>query len=124
MAIQRKDTPLASTPDPTKTWQQMSQAEKTSKLAELKQKGGVERVKQYKDSISADGEKRRVLAFEKNASVRGMTVEQLRKDRDKKKPDADKYGGKACAIGKETVGCSGSEKASARRVQKEKKRTN
>jgi hypothetical protein len=120
MAIQRKDTPLAPTPDPTKTWQQMSQPEKAAKLAELKQKGGVERVKQYKDSISTDGENRRVLAFQKNAATRGMTVEQLRKDN--KKPDVDKYDGKACGIGNETVGCSGSEKASARRVKRESKR--
>jgi hypothetical protein len=81
--VKRPDTPLASTPEPT--WQKMTQLEKASKVNELRQKGGNERVRQYKDSVSTDAENRRNAAFEKNAATRGMTVEQLRKDN--KKPD-------------------------------------
>jgi len=72
-----------------KTWQSMSQPEKASKIAELKQKGGFENVKRYKDSISTDAENRRNAAFQKNADVRGLTVEQLRQanKKDERKPD-------------------------------------
>jgi len=78
MAIQRPDTPLASTPDP-KTWQQMSQPEKAKKIAELKQKGGMERVKQYKDSISQDVTNRMTEKFKQGAERRGLTVDEYAK---------------------------------------------
>ena len=62
-----------------KTWQSMSQPEKASKVAELKQKGGFENVKRYKDSISADSENRRNTAFAKGAERHGLTVEEYAK---------------------------------------------
>jgi hypothetical protein len=103
-----------------KTWQKMSQPEKASKINELKQKGGVERVKQYKDSVSTDAENRRNAAFEKNAATRGMTVDQLRKAN--KKPDIGPSN--LSGMGNDKPGCSGSERASARRVRAEAKRKN
>lgn len=51
------------------------------------------------------------------------TVAELRSwtsSNDKKK-DVDKYDGKTCKMGNETVGCAGSERKSEKRVQKEKK---
>jgi len=68
-----------------KTWQQMSQGEKGAKKQELIGKGGIERFNKYKDSVSTDATNRVNAAFEKNAAVRGMTVDQLRKDN--KKPN-------------------------------------
>jgi hypothetical protein len=68
-----------------KTWQQMSQGEKGAKKKELIGKGGIERFNKYKDSVSTDATNRVNAAFEKNAAVRGMTVDQLRKDN--KKPN-------------------------------------
>ena len=81
----RPDTPLAATPDPPKTWQQMSQAERGAKKTELIKKGGMERFSQYKDSVSTDASNRMNKAFEKNAATRGMTIDQLRADN--KKPN-------------------------------------
>lgn len=102
------------------TWQKMSQPEKASKISELKQKGGTDRVRQYKDSIAVDGENRRNAAFEKNAATRGMTVDQLRKDN--KKSDIPLSG--LSGMGNDKPGCSGSEKANARRLKAERERKN
>jgi hypothetical protein len=55
------------------TWQQMTQAEKSAKRTELISKGGTERFKQYKDSISADAKNRLETEFAKGAAKRGMT---------------------------------------------------
>lgn len=115
----RPDTPLAATPEPrfvqdtikTKTWQQMSAAEKGAKKTELVKKGGLERFKQYKDSVSADASNRANAMFEKNAATRGMTVEELRKSnaKDAKRPNAPLEGleiGKACKRGETKGSCS------------------
>ena len=103
-----------------KTWQKMSQLEKAAKVSELRQKGGPERVRQYKDSVSVDATNRLNSNFERNAAIRGLTVDQLRKAN--KKPDVtpDNLSG----MGNDKPGCSGSEKASARRVKAEAKRKN
>ena len=94
--MQRRDTPLAPTPEPRftvsqdsikpkQTWQKMSVVEKGNKKAQLIKEGGVEKFKKYKDSISKDADERVNKAFEKNAATRRMTVEQLRNDN--KKPN-------------------------------------
>ena len=101
MALNRRpDTPLAATPEPRfkvvndsikpkQSWQQMSVVEKGNKKKELIAKGGIERFQEYKDSISKDATDRVNKQFEKNAAVRGMTVEQLRQSnkKDSKKSD-------------------------------------
>lgn len=115
----RPDTPLAATPEPrfvqdstkTRTWQQMSVAEKGAKKTELIKKGGLERFKQYKDSVSADASDRANKMFEKNAATRGMTVEELRKSnaRDARKGPVPQEGleiGKACKRGATKGSCS------------------
>jgi hypothetical protein len=72
MAIKRPDTPLATTPDPPKTWNQMSVAERTAKRDEIKAKEGREGWSKYMDStLTAD--------FKKGAERRGLTVEQYAK---------------------------------------------
>ena len=75
---------------PQKTWQQMTQGEKGAKKAELVAKGGFEKFKQYKDSISADATKRLDADFERSAANRGMTVDQYKKflAQNAKQPDA------------------------------------
>lgn len=94
----RPDTPLAETPEPRfvqdsikprQSWQRMSLEEKGNKKAQLIKEGGIEKFKKYKDSVSEDSSKKANAAFEKNASVRGMTVEQLRQSnkKDSKKSD-------------------------------------
>lgn len=101
----RPDTPLATSPEPRfsvsqdsikpgkKTWQQMSAGEKGAKKTQLMKEGGIERFKSYKDSVSADANKRVNEAFEKNAATRGMTVEQLRQDNKKANVGLDGLGG-------------------------------
>lgn len=122
MAINRPDTPLASTPDPTKTWQQMSQPEKAKKIAELKQKGGMERVKQYKDSISADVTNRMTEAFKKGAERRGLTVDEYSKkvksDNKVKFTEPEN----ACGFGKERTGCARSAGQRERWLKQERNR--
>lgn len=66
-------TTQTTTPVKKPTWQQMTQAQKSAKKAELMGKGGIERFKQYKDSISADATSRREADFAKGAAKRGMT---------------------------------------------------
>jgi hypothetical protein len=80
-----------------KTWQEMSVVEKGNKKKELLKEGGMERFQKYKDSISEDATNRVNKQFEKNASTRGMTVEQLRNDN--KKPNVAEEG---LNIGKDT----------------------
>lgn len=63
---------------PQKTWQQMSAGEKGAKKAELIKKGGFERFRQYKDSISSDATNRLDADFERNAAKRGMTSDEYR----------------------------------------------
>jgi hypothetical protein len=89
-----------------KTWQQMSAAEKGAKKQELVKKGGMPRFTQYKDSISKDATKRINSEFEKNASNRGMTVDQLR--REGKRGDVGLDGLMTGGNGKEGKGKSGS----------------
>jgi hypothetical protein len=93
----RPDTPLANTPEPRivqdtikpKTWQRMTVAEKGAKKAELIKKGGMERFKQYKDSISTDATNRREAEINKAAANKGMTKEEYAKwyKKNEKKPD-------------------------------------
>ena len=101
----RPDTPLASSPEARfsvsqdsikpgkKTWQQMSAVEKGAKKTQLMKEGGIERFKTYKDSISADANKRVNEAFEKNAATRGMTVEELSKQNEKDRRKANRNDG-------------------------------
>ena len=63
---------------PKVSWQQMTQAEKAAKKAELVSKGGIDRFIQYKDSISSDATNRRDADFAKGAARKGMTVDQYR----------------------------------------------
>jgi deoxyribodipyrimidine photolyase len=67
---QAQDVPNGT---PQKTWQQMSAGEKGAKKAELVKKGGFERFKQYKDSISNDATSRLSADFGTNAAKREMT---------------------------------------------------
>jgi hypothetical protein len=99
-----------------KSWFQMSPSERTAKQAEVKSTRGREGFGQYMDSI-------RNANFQKNADVRGLTVDQLRKanKKDARKPDVEE-GLKSC--GNETTGCSGSQRASERRVKREANRKN
>jgi len=96
----------------TKTWFQMSPTERKNKQTEIKTTRGREGLSKYMDSVVNAN-------FEANAARRGKTTTQLRNAN--KKPDVDRYSGKACKMGNETEGCAGSEKASERRVEKEKK---
>lgn len=84
---QAQDAPNGT---PQKTWQQMSAGEKGAKKAELVKKGGFERFRQYKDSISNDATTRLDADFEKNAAKRGMTADQYREflSQNAKQPDA------------------------------------
>lgn len=107
-----------------KTWQSMSQPEKASKVAELKQKGGFERVKQYKDSISEDVTNRMTSAFAKGAERRGLTVDEYSKKvkKDAKAP-ADAISG-GCGFGKERTGCARSAGQRERWLKEERNRKN
>lgn len=84
----RPDTPLASTTEtaPRKTWQEMSQPEKANKLKSLPTN---EDRRSFRDSISADGEKRRQDEFSKGAAIRGLSVSDYRSKlkSDSKKPN-------------------------------------
>jgi len=92
------------------TWQQMTQAQKAAKKAELVKQGGFEKFKQYKDSISANATSKLDADFEKNAAKRGMTVDQYRSylAQNAKKADCGLDGmqgpnfnsGKSCGIAK------------------------
>jgi len=64
---------------PQVTWQQMTQAQKAAKKAELVKQGGFEKFKQYKDSISADATNRIEADFAKGAAIKNMSVDQYRK---------------------------------------------
>lgn len=72
-----------------KTWQQMNLVERTDKKNQLFKEGGPKRYMQYKDSVRADTEKRIDEQFAKNAAIRGMTVDELKKfnSKNSKKPD-------------------------------------
>lgn len=92
------------------TWQQMTQAQKAAKKAELIKQGGFERFKQYKDSISTDATNRREADFAKAAAQRGMTTAEYSKylAKNAKKADAGLDGleiGKACKRGKDKGSC-------------------
>ena len=107
-----------------KTWQSMSQPEKASKVAELKQKGGFERVKQYKDSISEDVTNRMTSAFKKGAERRGLTVDEYSKkvksDNKVKFTEPEN----ACGFGKERTGCARSAGQRERWLKEERNRKN
>jgi hypothetical protein len=98
MAIKRRDTPLAPTvfdsvkkQEPKKTWQQMSQAEKSSKKKELVEKGGISLFNKYKDSVGKQAMGRIQESFNKSASSMGMTPAEYSKylDKQKRKPDVN-----------------------------------
>lgn len=86
-AIKPKQT---TTVDKNISWQHMTQPQKAAKVNALKLEGGVERVKQYKDSISLEATNKLNAAFEKGAALRNMTVEQYAKalKNNAKMPDA------------------------------------
>jgi hypothetical protein len=114
-------TTTAQTTTPVKkpTWQRMTQAQRAAKKAEL----GPEDFKIYKDSISKDATNRRVKST-------GLTEQQLakndsiytEKERKKKSPVDDS--GQLRCIGNDKPGCSGSQRASERRVRREARRKN
>jgi len=98
MAIKRKDTPLAPTvfdtikkQEPKKTWQQMTQAEKTAKKIELVKKGGIGLFNKYKDSVGNQAMNKIQGEFNKGAQSMGMTPSEYSKylDKQKKKPDTN-----------------------------------
>lgn len=114
----RPDTPLADTPQPRfvqdtikpKTWQRMTVTEKGAKKAELIEKGGMERFKKYKDSISTDATNRREADVDKAAANKGMTRAEYERwyKKNEKKPNSPIEGleiGKACKRGKTTGSC-------------------
>lgn len=115
MAINRPDTPLANTPDPPKTWNQMTVAERISKRDEIRGKQGREGWSRYMDStLTAD--------FKKGAERRGLTVEQYAK---KVKNDGKvKFTEpeNACGIGKERTGCARSAGQRERWLKQERNR--
>jgi hypothetical protein len=115
MAINRPDTPLANTPDPPKTWNQMTVAERISKRDEIRGKQGREGWSRYMDStLTAD--------FKKGAERRGLTVEQYAKK--VKNDDKVKFTEpeNACGIGKERTGCARSAGQRERWLKQERNR--
>jgi hypothetical protein len=116
---QTTTTAQTTTPVKKPTWQRMTQAQRAAKKAEL----GPEDFKIYKDSISKDATNRRVKST-------GLTEQQLakndsiytEKERKKKSPVDDS--GQLRCIGNDKPGCSGSQRASKRRVRREARRRN
>jgi hypothetical protein len=102
------------------TWQKMTPAQRAAIKAEL----GPEKFKKYKDSVSTDATNRREDILNRNAAARGMTREQVRaqQEKAKKKPDACLPGLRG--TGNDTPGCSGSQRANDKRLEKERNRRN
>jgi len=112
-AVNGTTTTQTTTPPAKKSWNQMSPTERKAAQAEVKTKRGREGFSKYMDSITTSN-------FQRNADIRGLTVDQLRKDN--KKPDVPLEGLRC--MGKETTGCSGSEGANKRRIKREANRKN
>jgi hypothetical protein len=111
LGAQGQEAPKTTQASNPITWQQMTQAQKAAKKAELIKQGGFERFKQYKDSISTDATNRREADFAKAAANRGMTTAEYSKYlvKNAKKPDAQPDGlevGKACKRGEKKGSCS------------------
>lgn len=87
--LKKAQNGTTTTPVKKPTWQQMTQAEKAAKKTELVTKGGFQRFKQYKDSISAEATNRREAEINKAASNKGMTRAEYEKwyKKQSKKPD-------------------------------------
>lgn len=79
LGAQGQEAPKTTTNTNPVTWQQMTQAQKAAKKAQLVKQGGFERFQQYKDSISNDATNRRDADFAKSAAIKGMSVDQYRK---------------------------------------------
>lgn len=74
--------------------------------------------------VKEKNRKLRDSILNRNAAARGMTREEVRaqQEKDKKKPDACVDGLRG--VGKDNEGCSGSQRASEKRVEKEARRKN
>jgi len=99
-----------------KSWNQMSPTERKATQTEVKTKRGREGFSKYMDSITTSN-------FQRNADIRGLTVDQLRKD-NKKPYDQFKMTPEKCGFGNDKPGCSGSEGANRRRLRREANRKN
>lgn len=108
LGAQGQEAPKTTNPV---TWQQMTQAQKAAKKAQLVKQGGFERFQQYKDSISNDATQRRDADFAKSAAIKGMSVDQYRDylAKNAKRADAGLDGletGKANKRGEKKGSCS------------------
>ena len=99
-----------------KSWNQMSPTERAATQTEIKTTRGREGFSKYMDSITTSN-------FQRNADIRGLTVDQLRKD-NKKPYDQFKMTPEKCGFGNDKPGCSGSEGANRRRLRREANRKN
>jgi hypothetical protein len=125
----RPDTPLADTPEPRfvqdtikqKTWQRMTVEEKGAKKAELIKKGGMERFKKYKDSVSTEATNRRESSIDKAAANKGMTRAEYERwyKKNERKPNAPMEG--LCGPSFKSTEC-GISKAAAKESKSDWKR--
>jgi len=99
-----------------KSWNQMSPTERKAAQAEVKTKRGREGFSKYMDSITTSN-------FQRNADIRGLTVDQLRKD-NKKPDDQFKMTPEKCGFGKERTGCASSAGQRERWLKEERNRKN
>jgi hypothetical protein len=113
-------TSAATTTTTTVLTPQQKNAERVKKYLEAREKQ-----KQVVDAnLALINAKRKVRIDNWIAANPGKTEKDYWKWQEKRQsgPDADIYDGKSCGFGRETTGCSGSQRASERRVKREANR--